>query len=221
MERESQRVAAAELERARWARELHDETLQNLAALRLALASQLRSGDPMSMEETLSAAIEQLDGEIAGLRALITDLRPTALDELGVAAAVEDLAVRARGSGLEVELAIELAYERGLSPDRQASEIETAVYRIAQEALTNARKHGGAHHARIDIRDDDDTIRVRVSDDGGGFDPGSSTKGFGIAGMRERAELLSGTLEVQSAPGGGTTVIATVPTRRRTHALTA
>lgn len=214
VEHESQRLAAAEQERARWARELHDETLQNLAAMRIALASQLRSGDMELMPTVIGDAVEQLDAEIASLRSLIADLHPTALDDLGLQPAVEALAERARGQGLEVDLDIDLAYEQGRETTRHTAEIETALYRIIQESLTNARKHGGAKRAEVRLNELDTSVEVSIRDDGRGFEPRARTSGFGLIGMRERAELLGGQLEIISSPGEGTTVIAVLPSRR-------
>ena len=214
-ERRRQRLAAAEQERTHWARELHDETLQNLAALRVGLAAQLRRPSPEALIEAVTEAVEQLEGEIANLRALVTDLRPAALDDLGIQAAVEDLAARARGRGLEVDVDVDLAYEVGRAPDRLAPELETATYRIVQEALTNAAKHGHARRAQVTIEEDDTTIRVTVRDDGLGFDPNAHTSGFGLVGMQERAELLNGALGIDSSPGQGTTLNAVFPARRR------
>lgn len=217
-ERVSQRVAAAEQERARWARELHDETLQNLAALRIGIAGQLRRGDPKKMRAMLQEAVAQLQAEISALRSLITDLRPTALDDLGLEAAIEDLAERSRHHGLEVDLRIDLAYEQGRASDRHTSDIETALYRITQEALTNARKHGAAEHVIVAIGEDDACVRGSIRDDGRGFDPIAATRGFGLHSMRERAELVGGALRVQSAPGEGTEINLTVPSQRRARA---
>ena len=213
-DRRSQRLAAAEEERGRWARELHDETLQNLAALRRGIATQLRAGTKETMAEAMAAAVEQLDEEIANLRALITDLRPAALDALGIEAALEELAERARRSGLEVELDIDLAYARENDGDRYVAELETAVYRITQEALTNARRHGEARRAHVEIRDEEVMVRIAIRDDGVGFDTSAQTRGFGMVGMRERAELLGGTLTVESTPGSGAHVKATLPVQQ-------
>lgn len=211
LERVSQRLAAAEQERARWARELHDDTLQNLAALRIGLAGQLRRGGPETLTEVVRDAVGQLESEIANLRSLITELRPTALDELGVHAAIEALGERARRDGLEVELRIELA---GGQAERHGIELETALYRITQEALTNARKHGGARRALIEIQAYDHHLHLSVQDDGRGFDPHAKTVGFGLHSMSERAELLGGTLEITSALGRGTEIAADLPTSR-------
>ena len=215
-ERRRQRIAAAEQERAHWARELHDETLQNLAALRLGLAAQLHDSKPDTIAETVREAVAQLEQEIRTLRALVTDLRPAALDDLGAQAAIEDLAERARSRGLEVDLVIDLAYEQGRKPDRHVGEVETTMYRIVQEALNNAMKHGGARRSQVEVVEDDTTVRLMVRDDGRGFDPNGHTDGFGLLGMRERIELLHGTLEVTSAPGQGTTITAAFPAGYRT-----
>jgi signal transduction histidine kinase len=215
-ERRRQRLAAAEQERARWARELHDETLQNLAALRLRLVSQLRRRGPERLLiEAVTDAVADLQREIATLRALITDLRPSALDDIGTKAAVEDLAERARNRGLEVSVAIDLAYEQGRQPARHTPELETGMYRIVQEALNNAQRHGGAERASVRIEEDQTAVHVIIRDDGRGFDPEAPRAGFGLIGMQERAELLGGTLEITSAPGEGTAVQATLPAQRR------
>jgi signal transduction histidine kinase len=217
-ERRRQRLAAAEQERARWARELHDETLQNLAALRLGLAAQLRRPSPEGLLEAVTEAVAQLEGEITTLRALVTDLRPAALDDLGVQAAIEDLAGRARNRGLEVDVSIDLAHEQGRAPERLAPELEIATYRIVQEALNNASKHGDARRAHVEIEEDQNNVRVTVRDDGHGFDPAAQTSGFGLAGMQERAELLHGTLQIESSPSRGTTIKAMFPAQRRSAA---
>jgi signal transduction histidine kinase len=214
-EQHRQRLTAAEDERRRWARELHDDTLQSLAALRLQLASARRSESSGALGEAVDGAIERLQEEIESLRALITDLRPAALDEFGVGGAIETLAQRVGRNGLAVDIDVDLAYEAGRRPTRHTPELEAAVYRIVQEALTNAAKHGGAGRALVEIREEDTTVHVSVRDEGAGFDPAAATRGFGLLGMRERAELLGGTLLVESAPGEGTTVSASLPVTRR------
>jgi signal transduction histidine kinase len=170
-----------------------------------------RRGSQEELAEMMSDAIDQLDVEIANLRALITELRPTALDDLGLEAALEDLAGRARHRGLQVDLQVEVDGSRGGDRDADAADLETAIYRIAQEALTNAGKHGHAEHVQIAINDTDGAITVTIADNGAGFDPAVRTRGFGLAGMRERVGLLYGTLDVESAPGEGTTVTARFP----------
>jgi signal transduction histidine kinase len=205
-------ILAAEQERKRWARELHDETLQELSALKLLLESGQRADRPEASEDATRRALEQLQLTIEGLQNLITDLRPAALDELGIKPAVETLVARtAASSGLDVDARIDLANDSGRAPTRLAGEIESTVYRLVQEALTNAVKHAGAEHARVEIVEDGSMVTVAVSDDGEGFDPESSDGGFGLVGMRERAELVDGRLLIDSAPGQGTVIRAEVP----------
>ena len=214
-ERRRQCLAATEQERARWARELHDETLQSLASLRLGLAVQLRDADPTPITNAVREAVAQLELEIGNLRSLITDLRPAVLDDLGAEEAINDLAERARSRGLEVDLSIDLAYEQGRRPERHVDELETGIYRIVQEALTNAVKHGAARQVVVEIEENQTTVRVTVRDDGNGFDATAKTNGFGLIGMHERAELMGGTLEIETAPGQGTMVRAVLPARQR------
>jgi signal transduction histidine kinase len=213
-ERQSQRLAAAEGERQRWARELHDDTLQSLSALRVGLSTAKRSGCPGTLEQAVTNAIEHLEEGITNLRGLITDLRPASLDELGAAAAIQALGERTARHGIEVDVSVELAYEHGSGQARHTPELETAMYRIVQEALTNATKHGRAKRAVVEIHEDDNDIHVSVRDDGSGFDLHEDTTGFGLLGMRERVQLLSGALRIASAPGEGTTVTASFPSQR-------
>jgi signal transduction histidine kinase len=210
-----QRLAAAEGERGRWARELHDETLQSLAALRVALSTARRIGGVQVLDDAVGQAIEDLDDGISNLRSLVTDLRPVALDDLGLAAAIEALCERASHHGLEIDRSIELFYERGGEPARHTPELETAAYRIIQEALTNATKHGQAKRAVIELLETEATVELTVRDDGHGFDPATSTTGFGLVGMRERVELLAGAIQVESSPSNGTKVTASFPVQRR------
>lgn len=196
---------AAEEERRYWARELHDSTLQNLGALRMLLTAGSRGADPERLPTILREAMTRLEEEIGGLRGLIRDLRPAALDELGIAAAIEGLAARvAEREGVAVTAHVELRHSRH-DPD-----LETAVYRIVQEATTNAIRHGAARHVTITLREDDDALQVRVLDDGHGFDPGAPRDGFGLLGMRERVALQHGELEIASS-AGGTMVSAALP----------
>ncbi len=214
-ERQRQRLAAAEGERHRWARELHDETLQSLSALRIGLSTAARSDRPDALGQAVAEAVDHLEEAIANLRALITDLRPAALDELGVQAALEGLAERIGRYGIEVDVSVDLAYEQGRESARHVPEVETAVYRIVQEALSNAFKHGNAKRAVVEVSEDATSVHLSIRDDGRGFDPEEDTTGFGLLGMRERVELLDGQLLIDSAPGRGATVRASVPARRR------
>jgi signal transduction histidine kinase len=199
---------SAEGERRRWARELHDETLQGLGGLQVLLASGLRAGGD-ALERSTRQAVEQLGTEIANLRSLITELRPAALDELGLAPAIESLVQRVRTvEGLEVDLDLDL--DLGGDGGRLEPDRETAAYRLVQEALTNVAKHAGAEHVHVRVADAPGGIEVQVDDDGRGFDPEQPAGGFGLVGLRERAELLGGTVAISSSPAG-TTVRAFLP----------
>jgi signal transduction histidine kinase len=213
-ERLRQRQAAAEDERSRWARELHDETLQALGGLRLLLAGSLR-GDEAVKDAAIGQAVAQLESDIASLRALITELRPAALDQLGLEPALQALIDRVRVGGLDVDVQIELDGAPGRMPQRLTGDLETGIYRIVQEALTNAVKHGGARRAVVEVSEVGGQVSVTVRDDGAGFDPATATTGFGLVGMRERAELLDGTIDTDSVPGRGTTIQVTLPVSRR------
>jgi signal transduction histidine kinase len=207
-------IQGAEEERKRWARELHDETLQGLGALRVLLSSTRRRGSGAEdLGEAIDQAVDQLDDEIANLRALITELRPAALDELGLRPALVVLVERAKTiHGLEVAAAIELGDEDA-SRTRLDGEIETAVYRVVQEALGNAARHAGATRVDIEVQMRDGEITLAVRDDGTGFDTTEPSAGFGLTGMRERVAIASGRIEVSSSTEG-TTVRATLPARR-------
>lgn len=209
-ERQRQRLAAAEAERQRWARELHDDTLQSLSALRVGLSTAKRSGKPETLEKAVTSAIDHLEEGITNLRALITDLRPASLDELGAAAAIQALGERAERHGIDVDVSIGLAAEN----TRHIPEVETAMYRIVQEALTNAAKHGHAKRAVVEVHEDEINITVSVRDDGVGFDPHDHTDGYGLLGMHERVQLLDGSVEINSAPSEGTTIKASFPIKR-------
>jgi PAS domain S-box-containing protein len=206
-----ERLQAAEDERARWARELHDETLQGLAALHVLLSSAGWAGDLDAMREHIARAQDEIESEMDKLRGLITELRPAALDELGLEASVRDLAERTRAVyGLEVETLLELHAPDG-SPRRLRAEVETAAYRIVQECLGNAARHARASHVVIELAPRNGALDVSVSDDGRGFDPADQNSGFGLRGMRERVDLLAGRIEIDSGAGRGTRVVASLP----------
>ena len=206
-------LAAADAERRRWARELHDETLQGLGALRLLLSSALRRGDLDRQEAAMRDAVEHIQQEIENLRAIITELRPAALDELGLRTAIEALLARQREQGdLRVESDLEGLGETAQRP-RLDRDLESAVYRLIQEALTNVVKHARAGTVSLTVRESGDELLVEVRDDGVGFDPGASTGGFGLAGMRERVGLAGGSLSIDSGPHG-TLLTARLPVLR-------
>jgi signal transduction histidine kinase len=201
-------IQGAEEERRRWARELHDDTLQGLGGLRLVLSSGRRSNDPDRLRAAVDEAVSQLDDAIDGLRSLIRELRPAALDELGPASAIEDLAGRTSARH-GVEVATHIRMSDGV---RHAPEVEVTLYRTIQEALNNAIKHAGAEHIEVTVEEAVGELRVRVTDDGRGFDPSAATPGFGLIGMRERVGLLAGELEIVSS-ASGTVVRAVLPSR--------
>ena len=202
-------IQGAEEERRRWARELHDDTLQGLGGLRLVLSSGRRGNDPERLRAAVDEAVIQLEDTIDGLRSLIRELRPAALDELGPVAAIEDLASRTSARH-DVDVITDIGLAKGL---RQAPEVEVTLYRIIQEALTNAVKHANAERVEVTVREDDGMLRIRVADDGTGFDPTvAATSGFGLTGMRERVALLGGELEVASSRSG-TVLRAALPSR--------
>jgi signal transduction histidine kinase len=208
-------IAATERERGRWARELHDESLQSLAGLRVLLSAARRS-DPEEVDGLLNRGIEQVDTAIAEMRRLIAELRPSTLDEIGLGAALEALGERtAAGGSVEVRIELDLAVEAGRHDARLLGEIEDAVYRLVQEALHNAIQHSEAECVTVAVTESDEALRVRIQDDGCGFDPSAPTEGFGLLGMRERTELAGGKLELSSVPGGGTTIVAVVPAVHR------
>jgi signal transduction histidine kinase len=224
-------MEAREHERTRWAREIHDESIQGIGALRLQLANAREVDDPDKLRTAVDGVLEGLGHEIDGLRHLITELRPAALDDLGLSAALEALARRAQAiDGLDVSTEIDLsglepvgdAPQNG-GPPRLDPELESTVYRIVQEALTNVSRHAEASHAAVDVRIADGMLRVSVADDGKGL-PGAESLGprgdgleggFGMSGMRERAELIGAELEFLPAPGKGTLVRLTVPVSSR------
>ena len=215
-------IEASESERARWARELHDETLQELGGLKLALGAAARLDDLEEVRKAIRAAGEQVGAGIAQLRHLITELRPASLDELGAGPALEALAERvATVNGLEVELELDLAYESGREASRHLPAVETTIYRLVQEATTNAVKHARATRLTVRVAETPDFVDIAVSDDGIGFDPDASAEGFGLIGMRERVSLMDGTISVVSQPGLGTTVRCRIPVRRASSRLRA
>jgi len=194
--------SAADAERKRWARELHDETLQGLAGLRVLLSAALRGDDLPHARAAMRDAVQRIEVEVDNLRSIITDLRPAALDELGLRAAIEALLDRHQEqSGLKIEHDLTIA-SRTAEAGRLDGELETAVYRIVQEALTNVLKHANAERVRVAIRERDGELLIEVQDDGGGFDIGAVAHGFGLTGIKERVSLTGGELSIDSGEGG-------------------
>ena len=187
-----------------------------MAGLRVLLSAARRKGAGEETDQLLLQATEQVDHAIAEMRRLIADLRPPALDELGLAAALGTLVERLTwGEVLDVALETDLDFEAGKSPTRLLGQIEDTVYRLVQESLNNAARHADVARARVTVIEADGKIEVRIEDDGRGFDPAKKTGGFGLLGMRERVVLAGGKLELKSAPGEGTAISATLPARYR------
>jgi signal transduction histidine kinase len=194
-------MAAGEAERGRWARELHDQTLQSLGGLRVLLAAALRRSDTGRTDELLRQAIADIEQEIANLRTMISDLRPSMLDDIGLLPALEALLQRRRADGLAVVSELVLPDPEhggaGLDPD-----LETTVYRLVQEALTNVVRHAQASSVRVAVTAEQDRVTIEVQDDGVGFDVAARAAGFGVAGMRERAYLSGGAFSIESDDRG-------------------
>jgi PAS domain S-box-containing protein len=208
-ERLQNTIDAAEQERGRWARELHDETLQSLAVLRMRLASALRDESPDELQEIGQDAVQQIDDEIVKLRRLITELRPASLDTIGLEAALYALAQQHQQAGdIRIDCDFDLPRE---AEERPAALLETAVYRLVQEALNNVSKHSMAEHAQLTVCEVGGHIEIEITDDGVGFEPNLVREGFGLVGMRERAALLGGRLRIESGRGSGTSVRAEIP----------
>ena len=203
--------SAMEEERKRISLELHDETAQTLAALLLRLRVARTAREPELRDTLLEETRTEISRALEGIRRYAQGLRPPALDMLGLAQAIEGHARElAQLSGLAIEVAAE--------PVRGALsyEAELAVYRIVQEALSNAVRHAGAARVMIRLSREGEVVRAEVEDDGRGFDPErpepSASGGLGLFGMRERAAYVGGTVHVDSRPGRGTRVLVEIPT---------
>jgi signal transduction histidine kinase len=209
-------MAAGDAERTRWARELHDETLQGLGAVRLLLAAARRRGDATQTALTVDEAIEYIEQEIENLHAIISDLRPAALDELGLRPALEALLERRSDHGaLRIASVLVLPDPKAGEP-RLEPAIESTVYRVVQEALTNIVKHANARRVRVAVTTSAGAVSIEVRDDGIGFAPTARGSGFGLTGMRERVRLAGGTVRIDSGEGG-TLVRAALPAHARSR----
>ena len=190
-------LAAAESERRRWARELHDETLQGLAGVQVLLASAGPASDRAAVDRAVALVVERVQEQIDGLRTLITELRPAALDQFGLLPALESLV-----TGVGAVAGLDVAATLDLGPERLAPELETTVYRFVQEALTNVAKHAHAQHVRVHVTRAQGALEVEVVDDGRGFRVEQRAEGFGLVGMHERAALVGGAMRVESSRAG-------------------
>jgi signal transduction histidine kinase len=207
-------IEASEEERKRWARELHDETLQQLGAVRLMLSASLQSEADGALETAARQAVDELAHASSALRDLINDLRPAALDQLGVMPALEALVRRVRRySNAEIGLHVDLAYDNGAAEARLLPELENGIYRVAQEAINNAIKHAHASRIEVSLVEADGTVELSVRDNGAGFDSNAQHSGFGLTGMRERVAQLGGRFEMGSGESG-TTIEVVLPATR-------
>lgn len=206
-------IAAQEAERARVARDLHDEVGQALTSVLLGL--RLVDGALEGARPDLADArgrVEELRTLVAGAlrsaRQLAFELRPTVLDDVGLNPAIARLVA---DLGERHELQVELVADGLDDAERLPSTIETVVYRIVQESLTNIVRHARAHHVSVRVSRRDDRVRAVIEDDGVGFDDTRKGRTLGLRGMAERASLVGGRLELTSSPGAGTTVALEVP----------
>ncbi len=210
---ERSRLEAVE-ERNRLAREIHDTLAQSLAGLTLQLevADALAVGPGnQRVSEAVSRALAQARAALDDARRSVLDLRSGPLKGQDLPAALKRLAVEARGgmtNGLEVEVAL-----NGFEGEENLPQaVEVGLYRIAQQALANVVLHARAGHAHVDLSRDPAQVRLRIEDDGVGFDPAAvPADHFGLVGMGERARLLGGALVVESSPGGGTVIETAIP----------
>jgi two-component system, NarL family, sensor histidine kinase UhpB len=210
--RATQVLRAQEEERRRLARELHDETSQSLTSLLVSLATVEKAVPDPEAHARVAQAREVAHDTLRAIRTLSLSLRPSALDDLGLVAAL-----RGYVKNYQQQYTISVTLHVHGFRERFATETETAIYRIVQEALTNVAKHAHATQVTIDLAEEQGLAHLRVQDNGEGFSPqavpapSAAGGGLGLIGMRERAMLLDGKLEMQSQPGNGTMVIATIP----------
>ncbi|HLF41259.1 MAG TPA: sensor histidine kinase, partial [Acidimicrobiia bacterium] len=207
-------IGAQEAERARVSRDLHDQIGQGLTSvllgLRLVETSLERDQPDLGDAQRRTAEVRELVADaLADVRQLAFDLRPTVLDDVGLVAALRrltgDLSAR---HGLAMELSLEVVDE----DDRFPGEVETVVYRVVQEALTNVVRHARARRVQVALAQENSSLRAVVTDDGRGFDPAAAEgRSLGLAGMRERASLVGGSVTVTSTPASGTRVELEVP----------
>jgi len=199
-------VEAQELERRRLARELHDQTGQELTSVLLGLNAVGRAKNDAEHSDALAAVREQVLETLHDVRRLAVELRPKALDDFGLTPALERLRdTFSEQTGMRVDLESRIR-------ERLPADVETALYRIVQEALTNIVKHAQASTISIVLARKPGAVTALIEDDGRGFsrDDGSG-EGLGLLGMGERLALLGGTLRIESTPGFGTTIVAEVP----------
>jgi signal transduction histidine kinase len=200
-------VEAQELERRRLARELHDETGQALTSILLGLKGLEDSVGNDEARTAVAGLRELVVATLQDVRRLAVELRPKVLDDFGLMPALERLT-----ESFAAQTGIDVRFESGLGDERLVAEVETALYRIVQESLTNVVKHAHARVVSIVLARKPDAVAIVIEDDGLGFNPDSTREGgFGLEGMRERVGVLGGKLQVESRAGAGTAIVAEVP----------
>jgi two-component system sensor histidine kinase UhpB len=199
-------VAAQEVERRRLARELHDGTGQALTSILLGLSA-VEHAESLEGARRAVAPLRQLVVEtLQDVRSLAVELRPKALDDFGLGPALRRLGESVRETnGLDVQV------EARLGASRLPADVETAVYRIVQEALSNILRHAAAERVSIVATRRERSVSLVIEDDGQGFDIGAPAEGMGLVGMRERVNLLDGELGLESTVGEGTTIVVDLP----------
>jgi len=205
-------IRAQEEERRRVAYDVHDGLAQTAAAAHQHLQAFARHHTirPAEDQAEFDEAVDLVQELVGEARRVIHDLRPTVLDDFGLAAAVRLQVATLRADGLEIDL------EESLGDGRLPQEVETTLFRVTQEALTNIRKHARATKARVVLDRPGSAVRLLVSDEGRGFVPNGKTttngrgEKVGLSGMRERVSLLGGRFELHSEPGRGTTIEAEI-----------
>lgn len=211
-QRANQIIKAQEQERKRIARELHDETSQVLTSLLISLAVLEESIEPSEARERIADTRALAHQTLRAIRSLSIDLRPSALDDLGLLPAL-----RWYIKEYQKKCSIAVEFHAFGFKERLPAEMETALYRIVQESLTNTARHANAHKVSITLKEDTEAVYASIIDDGRGFDyealakPGGHERSIGLAGMQERAVLLDGVLTIHSAPRQGTKVEARIP----------
>ncbi len=207
-------MRAQEEERRRLARDLHDEVNQALTAILLRLEA-LAQDTPPERAPELAELKRLVNQAMEELLTLARQLRPSALDDHGLVPAVQ-----AQLKRFSAQTGVELRMRTEGDPNELPEVVQTAIFRVAQEALTNVARHAGATVVEVELEEEEGRAELRVRDDGSGFDPGAIPRagtegpgaGLGLGGMAERARLVGGELDVRSAPGGGTSVTLRVGT---------
>ncbi len=199
-------IEVQENERQTLCHDLHDGLIQYAIGAKMQLEGARDEGDAALRVERIDAALDCLERGIAEGRQVIRGVRPAVLDDLGLTAAIEDLAEQMAAAGVAVTTTLDAGLD-GVPPM-----LRTTIYRVVQEALTNVRKHANTDRATVEVRRTGDEVTARICDHGAGFDVEEArTSGFGLVGMTERVRLAGGTFWIESKPGSGTRVNARLP----------